>query len=242
MRPLAWMLESRGRLAVTGGTRSSTLSFCGRSRQFRGQPNQVQHAGSQPQEGTEDCHPRCRAPPPVEAETEERREGELKPDGRDSSTPVHPDRESRPAVGFLTHRRLRVFPRSPSNREESSRLARQRPLTMAVARREYRGNEETTRGGNLCTLDLLLQAQSRLSTTQQPASRNFSQSRRDLDAGDLLLPGHHRHARPGRARLPGECTQSQAARSEECPFSNTRCDYIIDNHRVTVVFPTVRSS
>ena len=91
----------------------------------------------------------------VKAETEERREGELKTDSRDSSAPFHPDRESRPTVGFLTHRGLRVFPRSPSNRQESSRLARQRPLTVAVARQENRGIEETTRGGNLRTLDLL---------------------------------------------------------------------------------------
>src|SRR5208337_3875781 len=143
----------------------------------------------------EEGHPRSSAPPAVKAETEERREGELKTDSRDSSAPFHPDRESGPAVGFLTHRGLRVFPRSPSNRQESSRLARQRPLTVAVARQENRGIEETTRGGNLRTFGSFIQAQSWLSTTQQPASRNSSQSPQGRDAGELPRLGHHGEAR-----------------------------------------------
>jgi len=199
--------ESRGRLAVTRGARSITLSFFLGSREFRGQPNQVHHADSQPQERTKDCHPGSRAPPTVEAETEEGRERKLKADGRDSSAPVHPNRESRPAVGFLTHRRLRVFPRSPSNREESSRLAGQRPLTVAVASQENRGNEVTNRGGNLRMLGSFIQAQFRLSTTQQPASRNFSQSPQGRDARHLPLLGHPSAARLVLAHLPGESTQ-----------------------------------
>ncbi len=52
-----------------------------------------------------------------------------------------------------------------------------------------------------------IQAQSWLSTTQQPASRNFSQSPQGRDAGELPLPGRHGEARLVLAHLPGESTR-----------------------------------
>ena len=91
-------------------------------RQRGGQPDHVQHPDRQPQKRPDDRHPGTRAPPPVEAITDQGRQGELHPDGGDSSTPVASRWRLKTGCPFLHSRPSPVFPHSPSNREESSQL------------------------------------------------------------------------------------------------------------------------
>ena len=91
----------------------------------------MQHSHRHSEKRAKEGHPRTRVPPPVEAETEERRQGEFEPDRRDPGAPVQPDEREpieRPASGSHTSP---VFPHSPSNREESLGLGGLRPLTVA---------------------------------------------------------------------------------------------------------------
>jgi len=152
----------------------------------------VQHTDPQPQERTDDGHPGSSSPPAVEAETNAGREGELETDGCDSSTPVHPDGKSRPAVGFLTHRRLPFC----HARHLSERIGRIRKAWTAQHGRRQAGkpwkrSRITKRQPSHD--ESFIQGHSRLSTTQQPASRNFSQSPRSRCHKRMTLtrPGPH---------------------------------------------------